>query len=149
MDLFINKRAEALLNIDIILNKVNPMSLYGKKLKKEMPIYRPGDETSLIREYHLMEYIDKYYLDRELLTTLSHIKDIKESIYRAEIGEILSIVEFFEIKNFSIYSDKILKRFDKKSDYEEIKVINLAKIIKILDPAEENLNTFYIYDEYS
>lgn len=149
MDTFKDNKIEHILNMDVLLNKVNPLSPYGKNQKKEMMIYKPGDENLLIREYNLMDYMEKYYLDKELLNILSHIKDIKESIYRAEIGEVLSIVEFFEIKNFVIYIDKILKRLDKKIDYEEIKIVSLKEILKILDPSDEKLNTFYIYDSYS
>lgn len=149
MDVFIDKISEDKLNIDAILSKINPLSPYGKAAKKEIPIYVEGQEDLLIREYNLMEHLEQYYVDRDIISVLNHLKDIQESIIRVETGETLSIVEIFEIKNFAIEMRRLRKIIKGQTEYKEIKIENLDDIIELLDPAKEGLNTFYIYDEYS
>lgn len=82
MNLLADKKVYESLNIDVILNKINPLSPYGMKEKKGMRSYRPGDEEELEREYDLMDYLNHYYLDKKLFSVLTHVKDISESIDR-------------------------------------------------------------------
>jgi DNA mismatch repair protein MutS2 len=149
MALFIKKASEDKLEFDVLMNKINPLSPYGKEAKKEMPIYRKGDECQLVREYDLMEHMEDYYVDRDVITVLTHLKDITESIYRSEIGEVLSVVEIFEIKNFVLLLRRFRKTIKGQEKFEEIKIENLDEVIEWLDPGNEGLNTFYIYDAYS
>jgi dsDNA-specific endonuclease/ATPase MutS2 len=132
-----------------LLNKINPLSPYGKAKKKEMPVYRPGQEDLLKNEYNLMAYLDNYYVDRDVISMLNHVKDITESIKRAESGEVLTAVELFEIKNFSLQTTRVHKTFRDNKFHDDIRIENLMDVLELLDPAGEKLNTFYVYDDYS
>jgi dsDNA-specific endonuclease/ATPase MutS2 len=149
MNLLADNQVYEILNIEVLLDKINPLSPYGTKGKKEMCSYRPGDEVLLEREYDLMDYLEGYYLNKKLFSVLTHVKEISESIYRAEKGEVLTTVELFEVKNFSMLIEKIGSTIDRDCPFDEIRVESLEDIVKLLDPGQEGLNTFYIYDSYS
>ncbi|MDP3385901.1 MAG: hypothetical protein Q8S24_01600 [Eubacteriales bacterium] len=149
MESFIDKKSQDKISIDALLDKINPLSPYGKVKKKEMPVYRPGQEDLLKKEYNLMAYLDNYYLDRDVISMLNHVKDISESVSRAESGEVLTAVELFEIKNFALQTMRVYKTFRDNKFYDEIRIEGLMDVIELLDPAGERINTFYIYEEYS
>lgn len=149
MESFIDKNSQDKIGIDTMLNKINPLSPYGKAKKKEMPVYRPGQEDLLKNEYNLMAYLDSYYLDRDVFSMLNHVKDITESIKKAESGEVLTAVELFEIKNFALQTIRVYKTFRDNKFHDEIRIESLLDVIELLDPAGEKLNTFYVYDDYS
>jgi dsDNA-specific endonuclease/ATPase MutS2 len=149
MESFIDKNSQDKIGIDTLLNKINPLSPYGKAKKKEMPVYRPGQEDLLKNEYNLMAYLDNYYVDRDVISMLNHVKDITESIKRAESGEVLTAVELFEIKNFSLQTTRVHKTFRDNKFHDDIRIENLMDVLELLDPAGEKLNTFYVYDDYS
>jgi dsDNA-specific endonuclease/ATPase MutS2 len=149
MESFIDKNSQDKIGIDTLLNKINPLSPYGKAKKNEMPVYRPGQEDLLKNEYNLMAYLDNYYLDRDVISMLNHVKDITESIKRAESGEVLTAVELFEIKNFALQTTRVHKTFRDNKFHDDIRIESLMDVIQLLDPAGEKLNTFYVYDDYS
>ena len=149
MESLIDRNSQEKIGIDSLLNRINPLSPYGKVKKKDMPVYKPGQEDLLKTEYNLMAYLDNYYLDRDVYSMLNHVKDITESIRRAEVGEVLTVVELFEIKNFAMQTMRVYKTFRDNKFYDEIRIESLLDVISLLDPAGEKLNTFYIYDAYS
>ncbi|MBV1757254.1 MAG: DNA mismatch repair protein MutS [Dethiosulfatibacter sp.] len=149
MESFIDKNSQDKIGINTLLNKIIPLSPYGTAKKREMPIYKPGHEDLLKMEYNLMAYLDNYYLDRDVISMLNHVKDITESVKRAESGEVLTAVELFEIKNFVLHTMRVYKTFRDNKFYDDIRIERMMDVIELLDPAGEKLNTFYIYDEYS
>lgn len=149
MNLLADKQVYEILNMEVLLDKINPLSPYGMKEKREMRSYRPGDEEALEREYDLMDYLEKYYTSKKLFSVLTHVKEISESIYRAEKGEVLTTVELFEVKNFSMLVEKTRSILKDDCPFVEIRAESLEDIVRLLDPGEEGLHTFYIYDSYS
>ena len=149
MNLLADKKVYEILNMDVVLDKINPLSSYGIREKRDMRSYRPGDEEALEREYDLMDYLEEYYTSKKIFSVLTHVKDISESICRAEKGQVLSTVELFEVKNFSMLIEKTSSILKGDCPFDEIRVKSLSDIVKLLDPGGEGLNTFYIYDSYS
>ncbi|GAA0712392.1 endonuclease MutS2 [Paraclostridium ghonii] len=78
------------------------------------------------------------------------VKNIKNTILRLENKNILDEIELFEIKNFAINVNKIMKYYLKLNlnvDYINFK--SLEKVVKLLDPDDLKLTTFQIYESYS
>ena len=145
----INKDGFNKLNLEAILDKIQPISPYGLTVKSKIKPYLPGQEAELEKNYRLMAYLEGYYVDRDVISALNHVKDIRESIYRTLQDEVLTDVELFEIKGFCIQTKKLLKAFKGNKEFDDIQVGNLLPVISQLDPNNENLQTFYIYDAYS
>lgn len=78
------------------------------------------------------------------------VKNIKNTIIRLENKNVLDELELFEIKNFAINVNKIMKyclQLNINVDYINFK--SLDKIVKLLDPDDLKLTTFQIYGAYS
>lgn len=78
------------------------------------------------------------------------VKNIKNTIIRLENKNVLDELELFEIKNFAINVNKIMKYYLQLNinvDYINFK--SLDKIVKLLDPDDLKLTTFQIYGAYS
>jgi DNA mismatch repair ATPase MutS len=87
----------------------------------------------------------------EIRTNMRQVKDIRKSVERCIAGGVLSVVEFFELKNF-VYIVKSISASQKSIQWvmpDKYKVNELQWVEAILDPEKTGIKTFYIYDSYS
>lgn len=139
------------INFDYIFNEVKPITEYGIKTKQEAKPFVKGQEADLKEEFNRIRAFIEIRQRRDIIDLLKHIKNILETLDRAKNNQVLDEVELFEIKNFLILvekMDKILRTIS----YDGLKLELLSPLPQLyqkLDPVNEKLNTFYIYDEYS
>jgi DNA mismatch repair ATPase MutS len=139
------------INFDYIFNEVRPITEYGIKTKQEAKPFIKGQEVKLLEEFNKIEIFLEISQRRDVIDILKHIKNIIETIGRAKNNQVLDEVELFEIKNFLMQVDRMEKslRGTLISIYEDLKLSPLPHLYSTLDPANEKMYTFYIYDEYS
>lgn len=139
------------INFDYILNNINPITVYGREVKKNNPPFFPGQEKELINELDKVEAVIKFNEKTKIITILNHIKNLSETIDRAKNNITLDTVEIFEVKNFLIQLEKInsLLKDSELAKFEDLRVHPLPDLFKKLDPRNEKLKTFSIYDEFS
>lgn len=141
--------------LDYFLNRVHTRTPYGIERKREKKWYDKTIIHELEFEFDQVDYFRLALMNRpevfkELFGILSHLKDVKNSVLRARAGEVLDEVELFEIKQFALFSEKVVAFLGEHcSDYNSLSWFDFSSLIKTLDPAEENLSTFYIYGAYS
>ncbi|MCZ4693582.1 DNA mismatch repair protein MutS [Ancylomarina euxinus] len=87
-------------------------------------------------------------LIHKIQTKLMQVRDIKGSVKNIMSNLVLDDIELFEIKSFALVSDEILKL---QNEFETtlIEIPDLNSIISILDPENNRIPSFYIYDSYS
>lgn len=138
-------------NFDYIFNEVKPITEYGIKTKQKAKPFKKGQEADLKLEFNKIRAFIESKQRRSIIDVLKHIKNILETIQRANSNQVLDEVELFEIKNFLILVEKMGKilRGISNNDLKLLQLTPLPQLYKKLDPADEKLNTFYIYDEYS
>lgn len=136
------------INFDYIFNEVKPITEYGIKKKQEAKPFIRGQEAGLKLEFNKIRAFIESDKRRDIIDTLKHIKNIYETLERAKNNQVLDEVELFEIKNFQIQTEKMDKIL-KTLSIADLKLTPIPQLIELLDPADEKLNTFYIYDEYS
>ena len=138
-------------NFDYIFNEVKPITEYGIKAKQKAKPFKKGQEADLKSEFNKIRAFIESKQRRSIIDVLKHIKNILETIQRANSNQVLDEVELFEIKNFLILVEKIDKilRGISDTDLKLLQLTPLPQLYEELDPAHERLNTFYIYDEYS
>ncbi len=152
----INERTRFLLDIEKVLEGLNPITPYGIKLKNLMVPFEKNQKSELQEELNRIEKI-KELIDTqrvlfvEIRTHMRNIKDLKKSVENCMGGVVLSSVEFFEIKNLvgimrSISESQSGLHWGIPDKY---KVKILCEVEKLLDPDNTGLKTFYIYDSYS
>ena len=81
-------------------------------------------------------------------TKLMQVRDIKGSLKSIQSNSILDDIELFEIKSFALISNEILK-LQNKFETTLIEIPDLNHVISILDPENNRVPSFYIYDAYS
>ena len=88
---------------------------------------------------------------------LSEVKDIDKTLTSLDSNKILNDIELFEIKNFSFTAKKLLEivyRYTSNNELyiegqKEVDFVVFDETIRILDPENSGIPTFYIYDAYS
>ncbi|MCC5912095.1 MAG: DNA mismatch repair protein MutS [Clostridiaceae bacterium] len=155
MNKFITTEIQEEIGLKQVLQKLPVQSPYGKDAKENIKPYLMEDLEALkgiltdLRVF-LKTMEQDSQLTRGLKRILGELKDIKGSIYRAKAGEILSEVEFFEIKKQMIAMEKLRKFIlNYKMQIAYFKLAPMKEIVKVLDPEETGMETFYIYDVYS
>lgn len=152
---FLDAPTKESLEIQYILNQINTLTPYGKIYKDKIRPYLPGEEEVLKEELEkvkiYMEYGENKEFTRNISSIFAHIKDLRQSIKKANANGILSEVELFEIKQFLILVkelDNLLKEHNIHL-WEDMEIYPIEKLEKLLDPENTGIATFYIYDSYS
>jgi dsDNA-specific endonuclease/ATPase MutS2 len=84
----------------------------------------------------------------ELCSHLNMVRDINSTIEKLKSGVMLDQIELFEIKSFAIEAENI-REMSNHWEYLDRQPESLQPIIEILDPDNQKINSFYIYDSYS
>lgn len=148
---FMTESTKKNINFDYIFNEIKLITEYGIKAKKEAEPFVKGQEAELLEELNKIEAFLEMSQRRDVIDVLKHIKNIYETIERAKNNQVLDEVELFEIKNFLMQVDRMEKslRGTLISIYEDLKISPIPQLYEILDPINEKMCTFYIYDDYS
>lgn len=148
-------RTEQDIHLDVFLNDVHTKTPYGLQRKLERSWYTPERTQELEFEFDQVDYFLKELQKNpqtmsDLGEILSHLKEVKGSVLRARAGDVLDEVELFEIKQFGIFTEKVVSFMREHCpDYNVLSWFDFSGLLKLLDPAGENLSTFYIYGAYS
>lgn len=150
MDFILDKTVKEI-SFDFILEKINPISSYGNRFKQNIKPFLPGMEDKLENELNKIEDIMTIENRQEISCILAHLKDLSETFERANNGDVLDVVEFFEIKNFIFQIEDLAKnlRGNCLSRYEDLQINSIPTLLEKLDPKNDRIKTFYIYDDYS
>lgn len=152
---FLDELTTESLDIDYILSNIETLTPYGKTYKDQLRPYLPGQEERLIEELDKIESVIAHVRDnkfkKDIKSILIHIKDLRTSVRRAMEGSVLTEVELFEIKTF-LYLLRDLEKVIIKhqlDSFEDIEIVRIEELERLLDPEDTDLWTFYIYDSYS
>lgn len=141
------------LDLDYIVNKVKTSSIYGRDLKINTNPY--FDKKELNNEFDyltdvLNSLLKNKYKFTKVRNILKQMKEIRGTLKRLDDKQILSEVELFELKNFSLEVKKINSVITTSLELPEVIIPQqMTEVEKLLDPRMEGLPTYYIYDEYS
>ncbi|MBN2259673.1 MAG: hypothetical protein JW702_03975 [Clostridiales bacterium] len=141
------------LDMDYIVDKINVSSIYGKDKKNNINLF--FDKASLETEYDLMTFVLQNLKENKLVitkirNTLKEFKEIRGTINRLEKNEILSEVEFFEVKKFSFQIRSLCALLGKLKNLPDSLIPKrMIAVETLLDPKGDKIPTFFIYDEYS
>ncbi len=160
---FISEKCKKNINFDFIFDEVKPITKYGINCKRNAQPFLPGQEKELLIELSKVEAFLNMSKRRELIDILKQIRYIGETLQRAKNNVVLDEVELFEVKKFLVYVERLKKIIDNLkvntmekslrgtliSIYKDLEIKSLPDLYKLLDPADQKMMTFYIYDEYS
>lgn len=153
---YIDEKTIDKIGLDYILDKLETLTPYGKEKRRNIKPFLKGEENKLILELNKLEYIINLIKDNEnifakIKSLFKVIKDLKETINRTREGQVLTEIELFEIKTFLFQLselDLILNSLNKPI-LDEFIIILVSDLEKLLDPLDNKIKSFYIYDDYS
>lgn len=131
------------------------LSPYGKDKLNNISVYLPGQEENLENEFNQMEKIMNFILeDKKSLTGIENIlhrlKDIKALLNCSLEDGILDVVDLCEIKAQTLMFEELNKFLkEKKEIFQNYILKDLSELIELLDPNNEKIATFHIYEAYS
>lgn len=154
---FISPKVLKDIGFNFIMDEFSPITPYALNIKNSLPIYKPGEENKLQYEFHIIEKLIKDMAEKEeeykdLKLCLMKFKDVSGSINRCKNNNILDEVELFEIKNLCINLlnfKNLCTNLNLENIIPDLNLKDISHALKLLDPENKKLPTFFIYDAYS
>lgn len=153
--LLANTRSRTEVGLEAVMSDMSPHTSYGEKKKKEFRPYRPGSEAELRAAYDDMDILRKFAEENksqvdDVLVNMCGIKEMSGTLSRSETT-VLSIVELFEVKAFLLRTKRISTVLEESMAKvpERYRLVETTRLLDILDPSGERIDTFYIYDAFS
>ena len=150
---FIDKKSLDRLSFQNLLDRVEPFSPYGKKILVDIKPFIKGQENKLEAEFDKLEKLSLFRQENigiveEIEHDLSSLKNIKNLLENGTKNYIFDEVDLFEIKGQAMIVEGLdLKIKDDKLSSYFLK--SLEQVIKILDPNDEKIGHFHLYNAYS
>ncbi len=151
----VNAKTKSETGFDHVIQNINIKTPFGRKALKEIEPFAPGRERELRHELSKVrrlsvlagEHPEKIEILDEIFMG---IKDVSHSIGRSGKNA-LTVLELFEIKNYLIQMKRIAELLQdvRHSLPKEMILSDTSRLLDILDPRRDRINTFYIYDEFS
>ncbi len=145
---------------DYLLQRLEIQSPVGRERLFRQKAFAPDEEGALYVELERVERVKRYLLEGDagavvskLRLKFSQVWDIRNTFCMVEKGAV-DDVQLFEIKRFAFLVREISALWDmltKACAFHPAaeRFPDLGGVIGLLDPRNENLPTFHIYNEYS
>jgi len=142
------------IGFDFIFNKVEAITGYGNMIKDEAVPYVCGEEDKVNEELSKVDMFINCDNSDKIARALMYFKYIYGTLTRVSKNVVLDEIELFEIKNFMFDLNDLIKTLkylpkEKLSIYEDLQLKALPHIYEKLDPENQKVRSFYIYDHYS
>lgn len=152
---FIDENSLNRLNFKDLLARVDVFSAYGKNKLNNLENFLVGEEEKLEEEFERMQKIYDFISENkkeemEIEIVLHRFKDIKKLVENVDAGIVLDTVDIFEIKaQLMAMVDLNSYLLKNKEVFSNFVLKDMNELFKILDPNDEKIATFYIYEAYS
>ena len=153
--LLANTRSRVAVGLEEIMDDMVPHTPYGADKKKKFRPFRAGSEAQLRACYDNMDVLRAFTsagrsAADSLMENLCCIKEMSGTLERTA-NNVLSVVELFEVKAFLLRTKKISEIIGAGMPVvpDCYQLTDTTKLLDILDPGGERLDTFYIYDAFS
>lgn len=152
---FIDENSLNRLNFKELLSRIDMYSGYGKSKLNNLSNFLVGEEEKLEKEFERMEKIYNLISNdkREMLKLemiLYKFDNIRKTIENAINNIILDTVDLFELKvQLMAMIELNLLLNENKDIFSDFILEDIGELFSALDPNNEKIATFYIYDSYS
>lgn len=144
------KRHNEMEGFSFVMGLMDTVSPYGIQRKRNLLPYREEKELSraLEKTKKYAQKIKEYQeTTDELLSFLSELKDIRAVVEALTKKQVLTIVDLFELKYFLQRMHKVERLWAVFED-EDLLLETFPHLTRLLDPKEDGLSTFYVYEAY-
>lgn len=135
-----------------VLDKLSPMSPFGRNLARNLPWYGVGQEEELDGELSNVAAAIPLWAEntptfRSLTRCLPLFHDIRNSFDRNE-GAAFDLVELFEVKHFLLTLAQVEQAYSQLPPFHGIQFQSMDLMLELLDPSGRRLSTFAIEECY-
>ena len=139
--------------LEYVMSSMNLQTPFGKKQLKEMKPFFPGEEALLAEELDRVDTRVAFAKENprqaeQIQELFMEVKDASFTIERSQ-KTVLSVVEIYEIKTLLLQMRRLLQLTENGKVPCEYLMEDTTKLLDQLDPRQDRINTFYIYDEFS
>lgn len=139
--------------LEYVMSSMNLQTPFGKKQLKEMKPFFPGEEALLAEELDRVDTMVAFAKENprqaeQIQELFMEVKDASFTIERSQ-KTVLSVVEIYEIKTLLLQMRRLLQLTENGKVPCEYLMEDTTKLLDQLDPRQDRINTFYIYDEFS
>ncbi|PID67370.1 MAG: hypothetical protein CR959_00580 [Fusobacteriales bacterium] len=152
---FIDENSLNRLNFKNLLSRVEILSAYGKEKLNSISVYLPGEEEKLREEFERMEKISSFLTENKIVnlkieSCLHRLKHIRALLNHTLNDMILDITDLFEIKSQALIFEELNLILNKEKEiFNDFILEDMSALVKLLDPNDEKVATFHIYESYS
>ncbi|RUT78120.1 MutS-related protein [Ancylomarina longa] len=133
-------------NLDLKSSLGRRFLLNSKMMYEEFEI---AAELNLVNQFvQLLAFEPNAEILSKIQHKLSQLRDIRGTVNNLQANLVLDDVELFEIKVFALLTQEI-KVLQKELKNVVLEIPDLQPLIRILDPQNTKIPSFYIYDNYS
>ena len=145
--------------LDFVVTSLNILTPFGESIKKNLQPFFPGEEALLDEELERVAFLKrsreecKSFWD-SIEMNFMEMKESNFTIRRAK-KDVLTVVEIFELKLLILAMEFVRKALESYPSQkgQSIPTVfllhSLEPLLMELDPRNEGLKTFYLYDEFS
>ncbi len=140
---------------DYVTEKLEISTPYGRNALKNNRPFFPGEEEELRSELGKVENMLSFIRnDSKCVPMIQEVfmcmKNIEATVKRAA-NNTLSVIEIFEVKSALLESHAIRKIIGEANNPPDDEFIPLPsdELLNLLDPRQDRINTFYLYDDFS
>ena len=149
-----NEKTRCETGLEYVMANMDLNTPFGKKKRKELRPFFPGEEDKLEEELAKVEQLTEFVKEKaaevqKMQELFMEIKDISFTISRSK-KTVLSVVELYEVKTLLLQIRRFLSFFDKTERLpQRYRPEDVTPLLDQFDPRGDRINTFYIYDEFS
>ena len=135
-----------------VLERLSPLSPFGKTLARALRWYGPGQEEALEEEFDNITLAMELWGGgdtalRGVTRQLPLFHDIRGSLDR-EPGVPFDLVELFEIKHFLVTLEQLTQAYGQMPPMKGLVFPDLGEAMELMDPEGRRLPTFSIVNSY-
>lgn len=152
---FIDDASLERLNMEAILNYIEPLSPYGQQKLNSIIPYTINEKEDLNKEFYLINsFIKLFNTNKDNINKVENIihrfKDIKKLVRSFYNEYIFQDTDFYQLKTQLM----LMEQLDEEliflgDDLKSFQLLKVNKIVDFLDPHKDRMPTFYVYDFYS
>jgi DNA mismatch repair protein MutS2 len=155
MTFYLNPKLPEHIGLAEVMKKIPLETEYGQIALKSLLPYTPEQQEQLKEAWHEIDVFMKTHLEhpallKELRRLLHGLGNIRKALTNARNDDTLSDIDLFEIKKQVFAMERIRRHLNRHRTLkiDSLQMADASWLIKLLDPENTGIETFYLYDCY-
>ena len=155
MTFYLNPKLPEQIGLNEVMTKIPLETEYGQLALKSLLPYTPAQQEQLEEAWREIDVFMKAHREhpallKELRRLLHGLGNIRKSVTHAKNDDTLTDIDLFEIKKQAFAMERIRRHLNRHRTLKinSLHMADASWLIKLLDPENTGIETFYLYDCY-